>query len=291
MNVIGTGLSGLVGSRVVELLTPRYEFENLSFETGVDITDSDMLFDRITGSDASWVFHFAAYTDVDACESERIYGRKGKPWQVNVEATAVIVQACKETGKRMLYISTDYVFDGTKDFYTETDQPNPVGWYGITKYEGERLTEELGENGLTVRIANPYRSLWSGKPDFVRKIVERLENGLQVIAPSDQVFVPTFIDDIAGAIDRLVGSGASGVYHVVGSSPMSPYQASLDIAEAYGLNRQLVVATSFAEYFKNRAPRPLHAYLKNDKIAGSGIRMSSFNEGLRAIRNLTGKAK
>jgi dTDP-4-dehydrorhamnose reductase len=284
MNVIGTGLSGLVGSRVVELLSPAFSFENLSLETGVDITDTDAVFELVTASDAPWVFHFAAFTDVDACEPERILGRKGKPWLVNVEATAAIVAACRETGKRLLYISTDYVFDGSAGPYSEDDMPNPVGWYGITKYEGELLVAALEGSGLIVRIANPYRAPWPGKPDFVQKIVKRLEDGLSVSAPDDQIFVPTFIDDIAVAIDRLVNSDSAGVYHAVGTGPMSPYQAARMIAGEFGLDTGLVTPTGFAEYFANRAPRPLHAFLKNDKITGSGVYMRTFSEGLQAVR-------
>ena len=115
VNIIGTGLSGLVGSRVMNLLTPEFRFENLSLETGVDITQKDVVMDKISSSDASWIFHFAAITDLDAAEKERSLGESGNTWRVNVEGTRNIVEAARKFKKRVLYLSTDFVFDGNSD--------------------------------------------------------------------------------------------------------------------------------------------------------------------------------
>ncbi len=285
MNILGTGLSGLVGSRVVELLSPHHAFENLSLETGVDITNKDLLDHFIEKSPADWILHFAAKTDVDGCEQEKSVGIGSSAWKINVVTTEHIVKASKKTGKRLLYISTDYVFDGTKDTYTEEDQPRPKSWYAVTKYEGEKRVQSLGENGLIIRISNPYRSHPVGKLDFVHKIITRLSQGLETISPDDQLFIPTFIDDIALAIDRLIHENAYGVYHVVGSQSMTPYDSSRVIAEMYKLNQELVKPAKFSEYFDSRAPRPFHAVLLNDKIARLGVTMSGFEEGLKKVKH------
>lgn len=283
MNFIGTGLSGLVGSRVVELLSPVFPFEDLSLDTGVDITDKDVVDSRITSSQALWVLHFAAKTDVDGAEKERALGIKSPTWIVNVEATRNIVDACRRTGKRLLYISTDYVFDGAKDFYTEDDVPNPQGWYAVTKYEGEKRVATLDNQALIIRIANPYRATFLPKPDFVAKIRQKLEKDEKIESPSDQLFTPTFIDDIAKAIKILIEQNASGVYHVVGSDALSPFAAAKAIARTFGLDEALVMPTAFTSYFAGRASRPFHAVIKNDKITKLGVRMSTFGEGLREI--------
>src|SRR3989344_8889131 len=133
MNILGTVLSGLIGSRVVELLTPEYTFKNLSLETGFDITDSQAVEKYFTRSNAPWVFHFAAITDVDGCEKEKSQGAESTAWEVNVRATENIANICKKTGKHLLYISTDFVFDGTKELYIETDTPHPLNFYAMTK--------------------------------------------------------------------------------------------------------------------------------------------------------------
>lgn len=285
MNILGTGLSGLVGSRVVELLSPHHTFENLSLETGVDITNKDLLDHYIEKSPAEWIFHFAAKTDVDRCEQEKSLGIASSAWKINVVTTEHIVSACQKTVKRLLYISTDYVFEGTKGAYTEEDQPHPKSWYAVTKYEGEKLVQSLGEHGLVIRIANPYRSHPVGKLDFVHKIITRLSQGLDTVSPDDQVFVPTFIDEIARAIDRLIRENAYGIYHVVGSQAMTPYASTLVIAAMYQLNQALVKPSNFFEYYEGRAPRPFHAALRNDKIARLGVIMSSFEEGLTKVRS------
>src|SRR4030042_6196951 len=229
MKIIGTGLSGLVGSRVVELLSPSYSFENLSLETGVDITQKETVDAYLDRSDSPWVFHFAAKTDVDGAEKERNLGEKGSVWLVNVGATQYIVDACRRTKKRLLYISTDFVFDGKKDVYNEDDIPKPQGWYAVTKYEGEKRVTSL-DNGLVIRIAYPYRASDKVRPDFVNKIIARLKSGESIAAPGDKLFGPTFIDDIAHAIQVLVERNARGIYHVVGSEAISPYRAAQQIA-------------------------------------------------------------
>ncbi|MBI3576769.1 SDR family oxidoreductase [Candidatus Gottesmanbacteria bacterium] len=283
MNIIGTGLSGLVGSGVTKLLSPDFSFENLSLETGVDITQKDVLASRLVASSAPWVFHFAAKTDVDGCEKEKELGVTSEAWRINVEATESIIAACKQTKKRLLYISTDFVFDGTADVYTEEDIPNPQSWYAKTKYEGELRVRSLGESGLVIRIAFPYRAVNEGKKDFFHRMLESLAAGNGLTAPSDQQFVPTFIDDIARAIGSLVSQAASGIYHVVGSQALSPYEAGRKIAATFGYKETLVRSILFAKFYEGRAPRPFHANLSNAKIAKFGVAMSTFDEGLVAI--------
>ena len=279
MNIIGTGLSGLVGSRVVELLGSRHTFEDLSLDTGVDITNPSTVEERIKKSDAQWVFHFAAKTDVDGAEKERSLGENSPTWIVNVTATENIVSICRDSGKRLLYISTDYVFDGTKEEYREDDAANPQGFYALTKYEGEK---RVSEDSLIIRIANPYKKA-GDRPDFVHKILDRLSAGQRLEAPSDQLFIPTLIDDIAFAIEKLVEANVSGIYHVVGTQALSPFDAAIKIAEVFGLDRALVGKTTFETYFAGRALRPRRAVLKNDKIDKLGISMHSFDEGLKLL--------
>ena len=162
MNILGTGLSGLIGSRVIELLEPAWSFQNLSLETGVDITNRQTVDDAVLATNASWVFHFAAFTDVDGAEREKDKGARGSVWQINVTATEYLVEACRKEKKHLLYISTDFVFDGEKESYSEDDIPNPISWYAQTKYEGEKRVLSLGDDALVVRIANPYRANPSG---------------------------------------------------------------------------------------------------------------------------------
>lgn len=283
MKILGTGLSGLVGSRVTELLSPDFTFENLSLETGVDITDKTSVDTHFATSAAPWVFHMAAYTDVQGAEKERTLAQKSTAWKVNVLATQNIADNCRRLRKKLLYIDTDYAFDGKKKSYSEEDTPNPLGWYAVTKSEGAKRVLALGQQGLVIRISNPYRAHPVGKKDFVHKMLERMQSGQSVTAPVDQLFAPTFIDDIAAALRVLVRLGANGIYHVVGS-PLSPFEAAEIIAEVFGCDAGLVRETTFARMFADRAPVPQYAALKHDKIQSLGVKMHSFAQGIAEVK-------
>ena len=283
MKILGTGLSGLVGSRVVELLEPRYSFINFSLENGVDITNRDDIIARIEKeSDAPWILHLAAYTNVQQAEHDRLLGEQSNAWKVNVQATQHIIDACKKSRKKLLYVDTDYAFDGAKKSYSEDDIPSPLGWYAQTKSEGAKRVLAFG--GLVIRISNPYRANPQGKTDFVHKMLERLQHHQEIIAPTDQLFVPTFIDDIAYAIEKLMVADAKGIYHVVGSQSLSPYDAAKTLARLYGFDEACVKPTTFKEYFVGRAPVPQYASLTNAKIRALGVPMHGFKEGIAEMR-------
>lgn len=290
MKCLGTGLSGLVGSRVTQLLAPRYSFEDLSLDTGVDITNRELIYPRIATSDAGWVLHFAAKTDVDSCEQERDLGRDSQAWKINVIGTQYIVEACRESHKKLLYISTDFVFDGTKDAYVESDCPQPANFYGLTKYEGERLVASLDNLALIVRISFPYRAVFPIKLDLVRAILSRLASGSPIMAVTDQHIVPTFIDDIAGALDVLMSKNARGIYHVCGSQFISPFELSRQIAQQFGYETVQIKPVTRQEYFAGRAYRPFQTTLKNDKIRFLGVSMRRVNEGLREMKKQLAQA-
>lgn len=284
MKILGTGLNGLVGTRVVELLSPEYEFESVSRSTGVDIQDIDSVHKAIKNSTAEVVFHFAAKAHVDGCEEDKALGMEGEAWKINVLGTKNVVEACRESGKKLLYISTDFVFDGKKEgMYSEEDEPNPIDWYGQTKYEGEKIVQTL-PGSIIARIAYPYRADFE-KKDFVRAIKARLESGEEVKAVVDHRFCPTFIDNIALCCDVLIRHNTSGIYHVVGSQTLTPYDAAIMIADVFGLDKSLISKTTRAEYFAGKASRPFNLSLKNDKIKALGVTMSGLKEGLQGIRS------
>lgn len=305
MKILGTGLTGLVGSRIVELLSNQYQFENLSRETGFDITDKEKLEEKVKNSDASIILHLSAKTNVDECEKDKEtdlkilgYNDKNKQeeefkrvqsaWAVNVLGTQNIVGAVLKSSKKLIYISTDFVFDGEKtDGYLEGDIPNPVNWYAKTKYEAEKVVQSQDFSWLIVRIAYPYRANFL-KKDFVRVIIDRLKSGNKLTMITNHVMSPTYIDDTARAIDLLIQENVNGIFHVVGSQFITPYDAALQIAESFGFDRSLISKITREEYFKNRAQRPFYLGLKNDKIKKLGVKMSMFQEGIEEIKKQMG---
>lgn len=281
--ILGTGLSGLVGTRIVELLANEFEFADLSYDTGVDITSRDQVFSKVQTSQAEWILHLAAKADVDGCETDKPLGKNGLAWKINVGGTENIVAAAQKYSKRVLYISTDFVFAGKKDLYSETDTPQPLNWYGQTKFEGEKLVVQYGQN-IVARIAYPYRAVCKIKKDFIHTILDKLKLGAGIMVLKDHIFTPTLIDDIALAIKRLIVKNASGIFHVVGSTSLTPFAAAQLIAKEFGYAEALITPTSIANYYGGRAKRPYKLRLKNDKIVSLGVPMGTFLDGLKKIK-------
>src|SRR3989344_4872146 len=158
MKILGTGLSGLVGSRIVELLSDRFEFEQPVF----DITQKIEVNSIIHNSNSEILLHLAAKTNVDECELDKPYGIHGEAWKINVLGTQHITEAANATNKKVIFISTDFVFDGTQNTYTEDDTPHPINWYALTKYEGEKIVLASSKNTV-IRIGYPYKARNSNK--------------------------------------------------------------------------------------------------------------------------------
>lgn len=281
--ILATGLSGMVGTRVTEILSDNFEFEDISLATGIDITDKKSVDRVISESESKIVLHLAAKTDVDSCEDDKILGEEGAAWQINVVGTENIIEAAKANGKRVIYISTDFVFNGTKDGYQEDDKPNPVSWYGYTKYQGEERLSSSDIGFTILRISYPYRNLFEQKKDFVHRIIDQLKIDGKIMAVRDHIITPTFIDDIAFGLSLFLKRHISGIYHLVGSSSLSAEAATRLIRTVFNLSGE-INSIDRSVYFKDRAFRPFNLTLRNDKIGKLGIRMSNFKEGLKTVK-------
>jgi len=298
MKILGTGLTGLVGSRFVELLEKAYDFEYISHS--VNILDKSSVIDFIASSSAQLVIHLAAKTHVDGCEldkekdkqilslgseieKEDAWIKEQTAWGINVFGTQNIVEACKRTNKKIVYISTDFVFNGQKKSYDEEDTPDPVNWYAKTKYEGEKIVQHSGLDYLIVRPAYPYRSYFE-RTDIVRGILDKLRRGEKIKMVTDHIMKPTFIDDLVNALNILISTNQNGIFHIVGSQSITPYDLAVKIAKEFELDETLVSKITRREYFLGKASRPFCLNLKNDKIGRLGIEMSTFDQGLREVR-------
>ncbi|MBI4136619.1 NAD(P)-dependent oxidoreductase, partial [Candidatus Roizmanbacteria bacterium] len=292
MTILGTGLSGMVGSCIQETLRDRYVFEDLSTESGVDVRDFDHVLARIQKSSSEVVLHLAAKTDVDGCEKDKLEDseRRGakdpndftidwKQWRtvssayaINVVGTLNIARACKEVHKRMIYVSTDFVFDGRENkTYTENDEPNPLSYYAQTKWWGEQVVRSMLSDYIIARFAFPYGTHHPVKKDFIRTIYERLESRQEVSIVSDQIITPSFAPDLARAIDHLISHAVhSQTFHLVGSDSLSPYEIAVAIARSFGYDTQIIKKTTAQEYYQNRAPRPQFLRVSNEKIRKRG---------------------
>jgi dTDP-4-dehydrorhamnose reductase len=202
--ILTTGFTGMVGSRFSEMYGNKYEIQNLGKKEGVDITKYEDILTAFEANNAPVVIHMAAKTDVDGCEDDKLLQEEGEAWQLNVISTENIVKAAQKTSKRVIYISTDFVFNGTKDSYDEDDEPDPVNFYGFTKYQGELAVTASGLSYAVLRISYPYRAEFPQKKDFVRKIVDIMKAKNKITAVTDHIYTPTFIDDIANGLDAFL---------------------------------------------------------------------------------------
>lgn len=286
MKIFGTGLSGLLGSRIVELLGSTHTFSDNSRSNGVDITDTEQVRKAIAGSDAEVVLHLAAHTNVKAAELERDSGEQSESWKINVIGTENVALACAETGKKLIFTSSDMVFDGEntpEGGYTEESKPNPLSWYAKTKYEGELRVQSLTTPWIIMRPAYPYRARFE-KNDFVRLFMQKLSQGEQLTVLTDRIITPVFIDDLAYALDALLMQNVQGIYHTVGSTQLSIFEAAEEIAKCFGYNKELIGRTTRAEFLIGRPPEPFNSALNNAKIKRLGVEMKTFREGLEEIK-------
>ena len=286
--IIGTGLSGLVGSRVVDINTD-FEFKDASLNTGIDILNKNQLFSFFNqNQDAKAVIHFAAFTDTTKAWEQR-GDKSGLCYQLNVVGTQNIVDLCRQFNKYLIHVSTDFVFDGTKTTaYTEEDQPKPIEWYGETKYEAEKIVQSSGINYSIVRISYPYRTKFDAKLDIIRKIISKFQSGETLKMFTDQITTTTFIDDIANGLNYLFNNQPTGIYHLVGSSSQSPYDMALTVADVFDFERSQVQPTLLSDFIAsqpaNSRPWQKSLILSNQKVSNLGIKMKTLKEGLMAIK-------
>ncbi len=268
-----TGGDGLVGSKIVEILKSDENFDvHLILEQQMDITNRESVFNTLKGLNFDVFLHLAAYTNVDKAEIEKEKARK-----INVEGTRNVFDAVRSMNKNFVYISTDFVFDGKmqKTPFFEDSKPNPISYYGLTKYEGEKI---VNGNGTIIRIAYPYRTKFDNKPDLVRNIKSLLEQGKFLSMVTDSLIVPTFIDDIAYALKKFLLSKnfKPEIFHLVGTQALSPYECGKIIARTFDLDDSLIKPITYEEYFKGKAKRPRFSDIKSSN--NNFCKMGGFEE-------------
>jgi len=228
MRILITGIKGMLGRDLSAHLGPRHEVAGVDLPE-VDITDLSLVQRTIHGADFDAVIHTAAFTAVDDCEH-----RPDLAFQVNAQGTRNLALACRDASLPLLYLSTDYVFDGRKPApYLEDDPPNPLSVYGRSKIEGERQVSELLPAFWIVRTSwlfGPY-----GK-NFVRTILQRAQAGTPLRVVDDQVGAPTYTMDLAEKLEQIVMKGGPGVYHVTNQGYCSWFEFAREILRQAGLS-------------------------------------------------------
>jgi len=229
------------------------------------------------------VIDTAAIHNVDYCETHR-----EEAYLVNVKGTRNIAEACRSLGAKMIFVSTDYIFDGKKGLYKETDPANPVNYYGQSKLEGEKAVSEACENHVIARTSVIYS--WvsastlqssSGKSlNFAMWLTQKLGKGELVNIVTDQYNSPTLADSLAETLIKVCEQGVTGLYHIAGKTRINRYDFTLKLANMMGYDKSLVHPINSSS-LKQVAERPIDSSLNVGKIERTlSIPMLNIDEAL-----------
>ncbi|MDD5415704.1 MAG: NAD(P)-dependent oxidoreductase [Candidatus Daviesbacteria bacterium] len=281
------GGNGLVGSKFIQIHSRAFEIK-APLVSEIDILNKDQLLKFAQDFAPDTIINFAAYTQVESAEAQK--GDKGGIcYQINAVGAKNVADVCKEMGKKLIHISTEYVFDGTKaeSPYTEEDKPNPINWYGQTKYAGEQFVFESGCAATIARICMPFSPFYELKTDVARFFLKELQNGRRVKAIENQRVTPTYVNYIVNALKVLVESQTEGLYHISSTDSVTPQEFAKTIAEIFQLNYFLISPISLDEYNKSKTVKLLqYSWLNPAKFEeqfGEGV-LHTVEEGLTLFK-------
>ncbi len=282
MRVLVTGVKGQLGYDVVnEMMKRGIEPVGVDVEE-MDITDKAACDKVITEAKVDAVIHCAAYTAVDAAEDNIEICMK-----VNAEGTRNIAEVCKKLNIKMMYISTDYVFDGQGERPWEPDdERHPLNVYGESKYQGELAVEELVEKFFTVRIAWVFGV--NGK-NFIKTMLRiGKERGAATVV-CDQIGSPTYTYDLARLLVDMIQTDKYGRYHATNEGLCSWYEFACEIFRAAGMDEVKVTPVPSSEYPASKAKRPMNSRISKEKLSDNGFeRLPAWQDAVeRYLKEIT----
>ncbi len=292
--IVITGSNGLLGQTLVNLLMKEPEnYSVFGLSKGdnrmnrndflyydIDITNYAQLEECISYIHPSFIINTAAMTNVDTCEI--------KPKEcnnLNTEAVKYLTQICAKLNIHFIQISSDFIFDGSKGVYKETDLPNPLSIYGHSKLKAENIVKNSGVNFSILRtilaggkVANLKRN------NIVLWVKDRLENNKVITIVDDQFRMPTYVEDLAMVCKLSIDKNTKGVYHVSSNELLSVFEIANQIARVFGLNKKLIKPIS-SETLNQKAIRPLNTGFNLSKIRRDlEFQPTSFLEGLKRFK-------
>lgn len=266
MRILIFGGTGLLGTDIAKVLKEENDIIALG-SADVDISDLEAVTHSITTHKPQLVINCAAISDVDKCEENEKLAYK-----VNAIGPKNIAIGCNKIKTKLIHISTDYVFDGSKtDSYTEFDKPNPINIYGKTKLAGEEFIKMISSNFIIIRTAWLFGE---GRNHFVDYVIKSLHNGDEIIAVKDMVSSPTFSYDVAEMMKELIESNEVGIFHICNKGYCSRVELVEEIEKI--LKKYTNVTVVNQSQWKRPAKRPFFSALRNyhlelinkDKMSG-----------------------
>ncbi|WP_017294111.1 SDR family oxidoreductase [Geminocystis herdmanii] len=269
MKTLIIGASGLVGYHLLQTtksrgwdVTGTYHNYQLPELSPLETIQEQKVRSLIFQIQPEIIFLPAFLSNVNYCETN-----SEESHLINVEGSLNVIKASKEIGAKLVFYSSDYVFDGQSGPYKETDLVNPICVYGKQKLEVENLITKLLDDYLLLRITVVYGYELQGK-NFVTRLIKSLQNKEIVKVPMDQIGSPTLVNDIAEASCRLVETKQQGLFHVAGVDVISRYDFALKVADVFNLDCQYVIPIDTPSLHQ-LAPRPLKAGMICDKLSST----------------------
>ena len=288
--ILVTGSNGLLGQKIIEILSGIESVgviaTSLNVDKIIDVKDYNFeLLDLTNHVETAYIIqthnpdiiiNTAAMTQVDMCEEQ-----KAKCWKINVEALKNLVKCSNDVKAHIIHLSSDFVFDGTGGPYTENDIPNPLSYYGISKWEGEKIIKERADKWTIVRTILVYGVNRTTRSNIVLWVKNSLEAGKPIRVVNDQFRAPTLVDDLANACIEMAVREKEGIFHISGPEMMSIVDIAYKVAGYYKLDTSLITPISSAELNEiARRPRSTGFVLDKAKMEINYL-PHSLEEGLK----------
>ena len=245
----------------------------------LDIRDRQAVADLLQQLQPEIVYLPAAITNVEYCEEN-----PKDTYQTNVLGTRNVVLETNRIKAKLVFFSSDYVFDGENGPYTEMDPINPISHYGLQKVYGEHFITSYSENYLIIRTTVVFGWESQGK-NFVQRLLNSLKADQSVRVPIDQIGSPTYAPNLAETVIELASKDESGIFHIVGTELANRYEFSIAAAEIFGLDQSLIIPVSTSE-LGQIAPRPLKAGMRTNKAQKVlDTPLISYQAGLKKMKS------
>ena len=296
MRILITGVNGLLGEHLVRYYLSRSSCEVIGVGRGpcrileisnqaawryesLDLTDGVAVVRCILEHQPTYIIHAAAMTQIDQAEQDPV-----GCWAANVTATRFILHAAELIRAKILFVSTDFVFDGLAGPYSESDWPSPVNYYGSSKWAAERAVQQYSGAWAIVRTVLVYGQVGDGSRSHLLTWVRKsLEAGETIRVVEDQWRTPTYVGDLVDGIARVIDQQKHGLWHISGADTLTPYDMAVATANYLHLPAERIQPVT-ADTFQQPGKRPPRTGFIIDKARHQlGYQPRSFEDGLRAM--------
>ncbi|WAC10383.1 SDR family oxidoreductase [Dyadobacter pollutisoli] len=296
--ILITGSNGLLGQKLVEMLVEKPSIETIATARGenrlpfhegyqyleMDITNPADVDHVLAATRPHVIIHTAAMTNVDQCEME-----KDACWKLNVTAVEILIAACKKYNIFFEHLSTDFIFDGTSGPYSEEDLPNPVSFYGWSKYAAEKAVMSSDIQWAITRTVLVYGIAHDmSRSNIILWVKKSLEEGNSIKVVTDQFRTPTLAEDLALGCFLIADQQAQGIFHISGKDFLTPYEMAIMAADYFSLDKSLISPTDASAFSQpaRRPPRTGFDLTKSRKVLG--YEPHTFREGIALVEKQIG---